>query len=537
MSHLDDGTLQAWLDGPRSGLSAEELAEIAEQIERSPELAARVAELRASTEGTQSLLNTAGAAAGAGAPSFADLVERRRVMDAEGGAAAEGGVAEGAETEGGQADGGQAEGGSPQAPTTSPHPQARRWNATRWAASIAIAIGAGWVANDLYRTPAARGIAEMSLEAEALPLEAEPLPPEIEAPAASPQAEAVDESAFAPLPSGVGPGPDDALRSQERSGESGAAPPPTPAVVAAAEAPPSDPNDPVGDVASNAGSDVVSAPARRLSAAELDEVRQAGRSAGFVVPAVAGTEAERAGEATPFVIRGRVIDATNDQPLPGVQVYVEGTDWGALTNATGDYFIALDSSAARARALRTDSLAVVASRIGYGEQQRALTGALENVRRLDFQLETAAMALNAIVVTGAADEPERLPSTVGPDVVVDEVDVSVIWFTLPLDEVEQRVGFPALVVPLMDFESAATLERDGRTFVRVIQPLDGGGRLTLFQTREPVSLDDFERLRGVVPNPVPDDETAVTTQVGDIFVWASAPRPTAYLQELLERLR
>jgi len=38
-------------------------------------------------------------------------------------------------------------------------------------------------------------------------------------------------------------------------------------------------------------------------------------------------------------IRGIVNDATTKTPLPGVNIILEGTSWGAATDANGDYYI------------------------------------------------------------------------------------------------------------------------------------------------------------------------------------------------------
>lgn len=39
------------------------------------------------------------------------------------------------------------------------------------------------------------------------------------------------------------------------------------------------------------------------------------------------------------IISGTVIDKNSDEPLPGVQIIIEGTDYGAVTNIEGYYEI------------------------------------------------------------------------------------------------------------------------------------------------------------------------------------------------------
>jgi len=89
-------------------------------------------------------------------------------------------------------------------------------------------------------------------------------------------------------------------------------------------------------------------------------------------------------------ISGRVTDAETDQPLPGVNVIVEGTDQGAATDDNGDYFIIQ---------MEPGSYSVTASMIGY--QNVTKTGVRVTVGHttpLDFALETAAIAGQSITI-------------------------------------------------------------------------------------------------------------------------------------------
>ena len=83
MQHLDEGTLQAWLDGSRSGLDPDERTAIEQHVGACDECAARVDELRSSTERAMSLLGTRAAE---GPPPFA-AVQARAEKAAAGGAA------------------------------------------------------------------------------------------------------------------------------------------------------------------------------------------------------------------------------------------------------------------------------------------------------------------------------------------------------------------------------------------------------------------------------------------------------------------
>jgi len=89
-------------------------------------------------------------------------------------------------------------------------------------------------------------------------------------------------------------------------------------------------------------------------------------------------------------IAGRVTDAETNEPLPGVNVVLEGTSQGAATDAEGYYAI-----------LNVDpgAYSVAASMIGY--QQITKTGSevtIGHTTTVDFSLKTAAIAGEAVTV-------------------------------------------------------------------------------------------------------------------------------------------
>ena len=91
-------------------------------------------------------------------------------------------------------------------------------------------------------------------------------------------------------------------------------------------------------------------------------------------------------------IRGRVTISASGTPLAAVQVFVVGTKLGAMSNASGNYTIAgvkLGQQTVRARALGYQPADVVVSVTAEGA-------------RADFALNTAAVSLNEVVVTGTA---------------------------------------------------------------------------------------------------------------------------------------
>jgi hypothetical protein len=117
MPHMDEGRLQAWLDGERGGLTEEERAEIEAYLAENEDAAALVADLRAEDHAARDLLGAL-AAAEPDIPDFSDIVARARTLESS--SAAESGPA-------------------------------RRRLPLSWAASVVLAVGVGWTANEVVR--------------------------------------------------------------------------------------------------------------------------------------------------------------------------------------------------------------------------------------------------------------------------------------------------------------------------------------------------------------------------------------------------
>ncbi|MGK2963001.1 MAG: SusC/RagA family TonB-linked outer membrane protein [Gemmatimonadaceae bacterium] len=109
-------------------------------------------------------------------------------------------------------------------------------------------------------------------------------------------------------------------------------------------------------------------------------------------------------------IRGRVMDAASQRPIPEAQVNITGTSAGAVTNANGDYVIANAPSGQRE---------IIALRIGYSRQVRTVTVGAGVETRVDFALSISATQLEEMVVTGTAGSAER--KTVGNSITTLDV--------------------------------------------------------------------------------------------------------------------
>ncbi|MEX1256866.1 MAG: carboxypeptidase-like regulatory domain-containing protein [Gemmatimonadota bacterium] len=166
MQHLDEGTLHAWLDRDRSGLTSAEFAEIAAHLGACPACARRLDEARSLAGRSAAIL--AGAAPSVVPPAFSEIQAR---------AAGVGGAASA--------------------------PRRRPWIPLGWAASIALALGLGWFGRGLVPGgEAAGGSGAPGAEGARLAAApAESAPPGVEIALPAPTEPRVEAAAPALLPS------------------------------------------------------------------------------------------------------------------------------------------------------------------------------------------------------------------------------------------------------------------------------------------------------------------------------------------------
>lgn len=110
-------------------------------------------------------------------------------------------------------------------------------------------------------------------------------------------------------------------------------------------------------------------------------------------------------------IRGKVVETGSLHPIGDVQVLVDGTRLGAISNPAGEYTIT---------GVPTGSHTVHARLIGYGASAKPVTVTAGEPAVVDFQLSRAAIQLDQMVVTGTAGPvAER---TLGNSVTTLDVD-------------------------------------------------------------------------------------------------------------------
>ncbi len=98
------------------------------------------------------------------------------------------------------------------------------------------------------------------------------------------------------------------------------------------------------------------------------------------------------------VVQGQVVDAASMRPLSNVQILVEGTGIGLLTNSSGRYVL-LNVPAGEHT--------VQATLIGYDQASQTVTVAPGQTATADIRMSSTAISLNEIVVTGVGAETER----------------------------------------------------------------------------------------------------------------------------------
>ncbi len=130
MQHLDDGTLQGLLDGPRSGLSDAERAAAEEHLASCELCARRLSELDALSERTETLLSEP-ASADVTVPPYENVVARADRDDSTDR---------------------QRRGRPEERVRGLAYRMRKRWRAAAWAASVVLAVGIGWLANGQHRS-------------------------------------------------------------------------------------------------------------------------------------------------------------------------------------------------------------------------------------------------------------------------------------------------------------------------------------------------------------------------------------------------
>lgn len=97
-------------------------------------------------------------------------------------------------------------------------------------------------------------------------------------------------------------------------------------------------------------------------------------------------------------VTGRVTNSQTGEPLSGVQVNLQGTQYGALTGSEGRY---------RITNVPAGQHTVQARLIGYSSQSKQVQVSAGQTATANFRLRTSAVEMDQIVVTGTAGQSRR----------------------------------------------------------------------------------------------------------------------------------
>ena len=132
-------------------------------------------------------------------------------------------------------------------------------------------------------------------------------------------------------------------------------------------------------------------------------------------------------------IAGRIIDAKTSNPLPGVNVIVEGTTLGAATNLNGEFIILM---------VPPGVYSVVARMMGYDPlKYDQVSVSIDKTRRLEFQLNEAVLEMGE-EVTIIAERPLVQMDLTSSEAVISAETISM----LPVENFNDVVNLQAGVV-------------------------------------------------------------------------------------------
>ena len=151
-------------------------------------------------------------------------------------------------------------------------------------------------------------------------------------------------------------------------------------------------------------------------------------------------------------ITGTVVDGSNQRPLPGAQVLIEGTELGGLTDNRGRFLILNAPSA-------TATVRVLV--IGYREAT-ATVGADQPVT---IELQATAISLDEIIVTGTVGEQQA--RSIGN--AIGRVDVAVLQERAPVADVQALLSATVPGVRIMN--TGGAIGEGGITRIRGVASL------------------------------------------------------------------
>lgn len=280
------------------------------------------------------------------------------------------------------------------------------------------------------------------------------------------------------------------------------------------------PAEPVAETHTSLARAPESAPASEPPVSATADPIPAGRAKGPVPPEVLAEEnpaaalpaAEATGAAQVLAARAAAPESTaihgqltdeDGRPLAGVQVHVPTLSARTATGLNGAYALSLPTD----RLSGEDTLTIAAVMVGRETERRPLAVRPGQVRAQDFRLRAASVALQALVVSAAANARSQ-------------------WATADRATAEQALGHPIRTVPDLPVLGIELGGSGDVPVVRVRQRIGRTGTLVLEQTPEP-GTGPVEREVRSAKQP---GETELAVRLGGLRVTARAHAPVDTLR-------
>jgi len=183
------------------------------------------------------------------------------------------------------------------------------------------------------------------------------------------------------------------------------------------------------------------------------------------LPFVASPGSVRAQQST-GVVRGTIVEAGTGRQLAGAQVYIKGTQRGALADAQGVYQIT---------GVPAGPVTIRVDLIGFRSSEQNTTVTAGQTATLDFQLSQSAIGLDEIVVTGTSGRGQA-KRTLGNSVA--SVKAAELTEVAPINNVTQLLQGRTPGVTLM--QSTGVVGGGSRMRIRGAGSLNAGNEPVVF---------------------------------------------------------
>jgi len=180
------------------------------------------------------------------------------------------------------------------------------------------------------------------------------------------------------------------------------------------------------------------------------------------------------------VVSGKVTDAKDGSPIPGVSILAKGTNFGTTTNTNGAFKLSVPES----------TTILVVSYIGYTSQEITATGGVP----VSIKLESSSSNLNEVVVVSVGYGTQRKKDLTGAVANVSSKDFNQGSIIDPLDQIKGKVAGVVITTGGGDPNQASSIRLRGQTSV-------SGDQSPLFVV-DGVPLDNAQEFQNIAPGDI-----------------------------------